>query len=866
MAKMILIVALATSTALTGIGGLEAAGQPLTVDTMLAEASALFREANFVPTGSSSLTGELGIGEHAQESLYLEAGRPHVIAGVCGLNCSDINLRLLNPRGTLVAEDTASDDAPMLLLTPDSTGDFTLEISMLRCVEAPCDWGIQAYSISRPVPAVEITTLPQRTAGALGPGDAQYPAGELFDTYEFYAREGQAIVVDLRSDDFDTYLSVESPSGQVWTNDDYADDSGWSRLEVVATDSSPWTVYVTSDAPATTGAYVLEIDALPELSSSPPRSLDGSLTTDDQRLKDGRFSDTHEFRASAGDRVTIDLRSDQFDPVLMLFQPNWELVDENDDYQGSTDHSRLAVEELQDSGEYRVVVTSYGPNALGPYALNIAVGTDPAPSAQTPILSVTEQLEATDIVNAGRYEDEYTVPLIRGVTYLVDLRGSFDTFLEVSGPDLREQNDDADSVSHSALEVQAPATGEYRIVVTSFSEGATGTYDLDVVSLAPTLPPPSGQALVVGPNAGALTMSDQLTDTDHYYDYWTVEGQAGDILAITLLSDDFDTVLALLAPDGTVIEENDDDVSEGADSDPFSTNSRISSRLPATGEYGVRVTSYSPGATGRYEAHLVASGGDPTRPGSPQIYGIFVGVSDYGSRLGDLPYTASDAHRIRAGLSTQAGMLEDNAIVLTDEAATETNVRAAFESMRDRVGATDTFVFFFSGHGDRVPQQGATERWDLDGLDETIEVVDAALTDNALNDLLNQIDSGLTLVVLDSCFSGGFSKDVISVENRIGFFSSEEDVTSLVADKFAAGGYLALFFAEALGDGGADANGDGTITSLELRTYLHDRYRGPEEKSADDFVRALDFSQQHLVVDSGSVEWSDVLFRLPLAR
>lgn len=119
------------------------------------------------------------------------------------------------------------------------------------------------------------------------------------------------------------------------------------------------------------------------------------------------------------------------------------------------------------------------------------------------------------------------------------------------------------------------------------------------------------------------------------------------------------------------------------------------------------------------------------------------------------------------------------------------------------------------------------------------------------------------LVVLDSCFSGGFSKDVISVPGRIGFFSSEEDVTSLVANKFAAGGYLSLFFAEALGDAGADEDRDREIASRELRGYLHGRYRSPEEKSGNDYIRALDFTQQHLVVDSGSVRWSDVLFRLP---
>ncbi|NIR99882.1 MAG: hypothetical protein GWN99_02225, partial [Gemmatimonadetes bacterium] len=63
-------------------------------------------------------------------------------------------------------------------------------------------------------------------------------------------------------------------------------------------------------------------------------------------------------------------------------------------------------------------------------------------------------------------------------------------------------------------------------------------------------------------------------------------------------------------------------------------------------------------------------------------------------------------------------------------------------------------------------------------------------------------------VVLDACFSGGFAKDVISAPGRMGLFSSEEDVTSSVAAKFRAGGYLAVFLADAVGDGLADADAD----------------------------------------------------------
>jgi hypothetical protein len=120
------------------------------------------------------------------------------------------------------------------------------------------------------------------------------------------------------------------------------------------------------------------------------------------------------------------------------------------------------------------------------------------------------------------------------------------------------------------------------------------------------------------------------------------------------------------------------------------------------------------------------------------------------------------------------------------------------------------------------------------------------------------------LLVLDACFSGGFSKDAISAPGRMGLFSSEEDVTSGVAVKFRAGGYLAQFVAEAVGERRADADTDGTITALELSQYLHERYRSDVKSGGtDDYVRTggPQTGYQHLVVDRGSVGPYDVLFR-----
>ena len=848
--------------ALVLVGVLPACGQERLMDALIGETTAVFGEEGFAPFDSRR-AGGLGLGGVAREEIDLQAGTTYGIVGVCDVNCADLDLRLLDPDGTGVSEDDAGDDGPVLLVTPERSGAFTVAVSMVRCAAASCGWAVQVYADGAPERAVESGEAAQRHEGDLAAGDERYPTGEFFDAYALDASAGETLFADLRSEDFDTYLALESPSGAVLTNDDHEGDTDRSRLQVAVTETGRWTARVTSFEPGSTGRYTLLLDArVPEVRDLLDLPVEGSLARGGQRLKDGRYSDTHVFQGTAGDRVTVDLRAaGGFDSVLMLFAPGGALVEENDDYEGSRDHSRIQVE-LESTGEHRVVVTSYEAGEVGAYELSV-VAEVAAPEARPQARREQGRLEPGDAETRGRYVDEYAVEWRQGERHAVDLRGDFDTYLEVTGPGLRRQNDDVDEVGHSAVEAIAPETGTYRVLVSSYGEGESGAYELSIERIADPDRPGVEQdveRLRMGETrSGRLEEGDAETETGRYHDSWVVDGRAGRMLSVDLESDDFDTVLHLISPDGEALAENDD--ADGSDD----TNSRIVARLPASGRYRVRATSYGAGEVGAYRVRVGAAPDAAPSPSSAQTYGVFVGVGDYAGRLGDLPYTADDPHRILDGLLERTGMPADNAVVLTDEEATLANVRAAFEALRERVGPRDTFVFFFSGHGDRVEQPAGSrpESSDPDGLDETIELVDGALRDNELDELLDGIDSELVLVVLDSCFSGGFSKDVISVPGRIGFFSSEEDVTSLVANKFAAGGYLSLFFAEALGERGADEDGDREITSRELRGYLHGRYRSPEEKSGEDYIRALDFTQQHLVVDSGSVRWSDVLFRLP---
>ncbi|MEQ8972660.1 MAG: PPC domain-containing protein [Coleofasciculus sp. C1-SOL-03] len=90
-------------------------------------------------------------------------------------------------------------------------------------------------------------------------------------------------------------------------------------------------------------------------------------------------------------------------------------------------------------------------------------------------------------------------------------------------------------------------------------------------------------------------VSDTLTDQDiptgegGFARDYTIELSAGDQVAIDLISDSFDTIVTLLASDGSTIAENDD----GPDG---TTNSLLFSRITESGTYIIRVRAF--GETG----------------------------------------------------------------------------------------------------------------------------------------------------------------------------------------------------------------------------------------------------------------------------
>ena len=105
-------------------------------------------------------------------------------------------------------------------------------------------------------------------------------------------------------------------------------------------------------------------------------------------------------------------------------------------------------------------------------------------------------------------------------------------------------------------------------------------------------------------NPISLPASNEMTDTLSDKDIPTGQGgfardyvvtlSAGDNVAIDLTSDNFDTIVTLLAKNGTTVAENDD----GPDG---STNSLLFTRIKDPGTYIIRVRAFGETAGGEFK-------------------------------------------------------------------------------------------------------------------------------------------------------------------------------------------------------------------------------------------------------------------------
>jgi hypothetical protein len=488
--------------------------------------------------------------------------------------------------------------------------------------------------------------------------------------------------------------------------------------------------------------------------------------------------------------------------------------------------------------------------------------------------TVSGELSTRDAqLPSGAHYDRYTLEGREGQMLELRLNSeALDPYLQIDGPDgFTLANDDDDGLN-SRIVVRLPATGSYTIMATSYAPRETGAYRLSVAEAAAGVEvtqgsrgrprragAPDDPLIQLGSiQSGTLARGDDRLGSGEFFDAFRFQGRRGQRVAVNVDSSDFDTYVIINTPSGEQIDNDD--------REPGNLNAGVERVLPADGEYRVMVTSFRPGETGAYRLSVAESAGPPrianVRTG-PRVFAVMVGISDYGGTgNNDLAYTDDDATDLAAALRAQ-GVLNPASVVLTNAEGTVEGIRSAVARVAQQAGPDDLFMFFYSGHGQQEDTQvSATEP---DGRDEVLAVRDGSITDDQLAEWLRPVRARMTLVILDSCYSGGFGRDIVTRPGVMGIWSSEEDLTSLVAERFQAGGYVAHFLRAAFA-GEADLNGDRAVDAGELTTFLRRGMNSSEVGELDAETREGIGNYQYMTVDRGGVMLDDIVFRLGEGR
>ncbi|HIH01682.1 TPA: caspase family protein [Thermoplasmata archaeon] len=220
-----------------------------------------------------------------------------------------------------------------------------------------------------------------------------------------------------------------------------------------------------------------------------------------------------------------------------------------------------------------------------------------------------------------------------------------------------------------------------------------------------------------------------------------------------------------------------------------------------------------------------------------QKFALLVGVSDYAPvcTYGDLSYSHKDAADMRSLLVDRYGWSTENIVLLQNETATAGNILDGLAWLEDMCDdcPRSTVIVFFSGHGSFFCDNHAVRNWDepveecivpYDG--DTQNVVDV-IFDDTMAERLGMIDAARTMLILDSCYSGGFVEDV-GAEGRIVLTSCGE--REMCWEGMETGkvriqnGLFTYCLLEAFA-GAGDADRDGTVSVEEAGAYAIDRVR-----------------------------------------
>jgi hypothetical protein len=237
-------------------------------------------------------------------------------------------------------------------------------------------------------PTITQIAYGELVTGHLGMEDDSLIDGSFYRMYVFNGETGDSVTVSMSSRDFNTQVLLTDSLDKVLDSDDNSGGECNSHLTAVLPVEGFYVVYATSAYRAKFGEFELSVQKGMHAPASTEGcggffeskgtiavgdSVRGTLGPPDPELQ-GSYYQVWDVSIPVGDTATIDLRSGQFDALLVLYRGFASALRMNDDGGGAC-HARLVVE----GPDYpiKVMVRSSKEEETGEFQLRVVPGALP---------------------------------------------------------------------------------------------------------------------------------------------------------------------------------------------------------------------------------------------------------------------------------------------------------------------------------------------------------------------------------------------------------------------------------------------------------------------------------------------------------
>ncbi len=225
----------------------------------------------------------------------------------------------------------------------------------------------------RTAPARSITIGGEMT-GVLRSTDPRLNDNSVYHLYTFRGNAGQIVQIDVMSSDFDAFAILQDAAGNELTRDDDNGEGFDARIAYTLPSTGQYRVIANTYRADRYGTYRIRITSL---AASTARSgmtiqrgvrLTGRLTPSDPRMADNSVFHYYMYNGSAGEVITVDVMSRDFDAYAIIQDASGnELIRDDDNGEGT--NARIQSFRLPYQGQFRIVVNTYTSGSYGTYTV-----------------------------------------------------------------------------------------------------------------------------------------------------------------------------------------------------------------------------------------------------------------------------------------------------------------------------------------------------------------------------------------------------------------------------------------------------------------------------------------------------------------